>query len=92
MIQYKATLVGITVVLKGEAYTSKCSFLDSEEMCHHEVYLGKRVKRGLFRSKEGILINADVNAALNHIRHAIPNAFSADGIVGVVLIPVSITI
>jgi len=92
MIQYKATLVGITVVLKGEAYTSKCSFLDSEEMCHHEVYLGKRVKRGLFRSKEGILINADVNAALNHIRHAIPNAFTVDGIVGVVLIPVSITI
>lgn len=29
---------------------SKCSFLDDEAVCKHEVYSGKRVKRGLFRS------------------------------------------
>lgn len=92
MIRYKAQLVGIAVVLKEEAYTSKCSFLDNEDLCHHDVYLGKRIKRGLFRSKEGIVINADVNAALNHIRHAVPNAFTVDGIAGIVLVPISVRI
>jgi len=30
--------------------------------------MGKRVKRGLFRSEAGILMNADVNGALNMVR------------------------
>jgi transposase len=29
---------------------------------------GKRVKRGLFKSKDGILINSDVNGAINIAR------------------------
>lgn len=69
-----------------ESYTSKCSFIDGEDMCHHDRYLGRRIKRGLFRSKEGILINADLNGALNIIRKAVPNAF-AEGIEAVVVPP-----
>ena len=31
-IQYKCKLKGINVILINEAYTSKCSFLDNEEI------------------------------------------------------------
>ena len=37
----------------------------------HEVYLGKRVKRGLFQTKEKRLINADVNGSLNILRKVV---------------------
>ena len=52
-------------VTTEESYTSKCSFLDLEEATKQKEYLGKRVKRGLFQTKEGIRINADVNGSLN---------------------------
>lgn len=71
MISYKCKLVGITVTLTEESYTSKCSFLDNEEMKHHEEYKGKRIKRGLFRTHEGKLINADLNGSLNIMRKVI---------------------
>ena len=80
MITYKAQLNGIDVIQREESYTSKCSFLDNEEICKHEQYVGKRVKRGLFKSHEGRLINADLNGALNILRKEIPNAFSGYGI------------
>jgi putative transposase len=37
------------------------------------VYLGKRISRGLFKSKEGIIINADINASFNILRKASTN-------------------
>ena len=52
----------------NESHTSKCSSLDNEKIYHHEKYIGKRVKRGLFISAKGIKINADVNAAINIYR------------------------
>ncbi|MEG4486100.1 transposase [Microcoleus sp. D2_18a_B4] len=67
MITYKAELVGIKVTVTEESYTRKCSFLDLEPVGKQESYQGKRVKRGLFRSGNETLINADVNAALNMI-------------------------
>ena len=39
------------------------------------VFSGKRVYRGLYKSKDGILINADVNGAGNTIRKEYPDAF-----------------
>ena len=33
-----------------------------------ETYNGKRIKRGLFQSQKGILINADVNGSFNIMR------------------------
>ena len=75
MSKYKCELEGITVIVREENYTSKCSFLDNEEICKHEEYLGKRIKRGLFRTASGRLVNADLNGALNILRKEIPNAF-----------------
>ena len=65
LLQYKCELQGIRFITTEESYTSKCSFLDLEEITKQKEYLGKRVKRGLFQTKEGILINADVNGSLN---------------------------
>jgi IS605 OrfB family transposase len=90
MIKYKCELVGIEVIIREESYTSKCSFIDFEEIKHHENYVGKRKYRGLFISKNGIKINADCNGSGNIIRKEIPNAF-ADGIQGVVVRPIRIT-
>jgi len=89
-LSYKAQLAGIEVVLTEESYTSKCSFLDNEPICKHERYAGKRVKRGLFRARDGRLINADVNGSLNILRKVLPNAMS-NGIAASVATPVRVT-
>nr|QNO41497.1 hypothetical protein PCHDJDJP_00020 [Methanosarcinales archaeon ANME-2c ERB4]QNO42071.1 hypothetical protein NOEFNAIN_00002 [Methanosarcinales archaeon ANME-2c ERB4]QNO42659.1 hypothetical protein LNAFDGMD_00020 [Methanosarcinales archaeon ANME-2c ERB4]QNO43398.1 hypothetical protein PNFJDKBC_00009 [Methanosarcinales archaeon ANME-2c ERB4]QNO48236.1 hypothetical protein BHCKGNAA_00021 [Methanosarcinales archaeon ANME-2c ERB4] len=94
-LNYKGEEVGIKVIEQEEAHTSKCSFLDGESIEHHEKYAGKRIKRGIFRSAKGILINADVQGALNIIKKAIPKAFSkenADEIEGVGLHPMRCTL
>ncbi len=75
LLTYKAKLVGVQVIITEESYTSKCSFLDREDICQHEQYMGKRVKRGLFRSADGHRYHADVNGAYNIIRKVLPNAF-----------------
>jgi len=86
-IRYKAALVGIDTIFVDEGYTSRCSFLDGEHIGQHVWYAGRRVRRGLFQSRAGTIINADVNAAYNILRKAVPEAF-ADGIAGVGLHPV----
>ncbi len=91
-IKYKSELFGIDIIIDRESFTSKCSFLDKEPIKRHKKYAGNRLKRGLFKSKKGILINADVNAGYNIIKKVVPNAISADGIEGVGLHPYSITI
>jgi putative transposase len=91
MIQYKAKMIGINVITNEESYTSKCSFLDNEPIEKREVYCGKRIKRGLFRSASGKVINADVNGALNILRKAVPKAIGY-GIEVVVLQPYCIHI
>lgn len=68
MLEYKCNDVGINVVLQEESYTSKCSFLDNESIHKHSIYLGKRIKRGLFKSHQNNLINADLNGALNILK------------------------
>ncbi len=87
MVSYKARLVGIAVVRVDEAYTSKCSALDNETIGKHDHYAGKRVSRGLFLTAKGILVNADANAAANILRKGVPDAFGADGIEGLALVP-----
>jgi len=39
----------------------------------YNVFSGKRTKRGLYVSKEGKIINADLNAALNILKKGNPN-------------------
>jgi putative transposase len=67
-IAYKAELQGISVVTQEESYTSKCSWIDNERIAKHVKYKGKRVKRGLFRTENKILVNADINAAANILK------------------------
>lgn len=71
-LKYKCQLEGIKVIIREESYTSKCSFIDNEEICKHESYLGKRIYRGLFKTKENKIINADLNGALNILRKEVP--------------------
>lgn len=75
MIAYKADEVGIVVVCHEEAYTSKCDHLAFEPMEHREHYLGKRIKRGLFQSSTGRLLNADCNGAIGIGPKVMGNAF-----------------
>ncbi|HKL47075.1 MAG TPA: hypothetical protein VJ878_00265 [Candidatus Izemoplasmatales bacterium] len=56
-----------------EAYASKASFIDKDAL-EETAFSGKRIKRGLYRNKKGILINNDLNAVLNIIQKSKPNA------------------
>lgn len=71
MLQYKCNLEGINVIVNDESYTSKCSFIDNEEIKKHETYLGRRIKRGLFKTAFGKIINADLNGSLNIMRKVV---------------------
>lgn len=80
-IQYKALNAGITVVLQEESYTSKASFIDGDYIPVYgkdddrASFSGHRITRGLYRSKGGLIINADLNGAANIIRKAYPYAW-----------------
>ncbi|MEG4290218.1 transposase [Microcoleus sp. C2C3] len=82
MLQYKARFVGIKVVMQEESYTSRSNFLDLDPIPVYGktdkdiVFSGRRIKRGLYKTSVGQLINSDVNASYNILRKAIPNAFS----------------
>lgn len=67
-LKHKCEYYEIEFDLPNESHTSKCSFFDGESVEHHEEYLGTRVKRGLFKANNGMLINADMNGALNIAR------------------------
>ena len=75
MIKYKCKLLGIKVELITEEYTSKCSSFDLDELQHQVKYVGRRVFRGLFRTAKGLLVNADVNGALNILRKFLGDAW-----------------
>ena len=70
----------IRIIVNEESYTSKASFLDGDMIPTYgdlaiPHFSGKRSHRGLYQSKEGILINADVNAACNILKKAVKTAF-----------------
>ena len=75
MLRYKIEEKGGQLIELNEAYTSKCSFLDNEEVCKHESYKGKRVKRGLFLSGEDKALNADINGSLNILKRGMKFGF-----------------
>ncbi len=82
MLEYKARLVGIEVIVQEESYSSRASFLGLDSIPVYgkidkdPVFTGKRIKRGLYKTSIGQLINSDVNGSYNILRKAIPNAFS----------------
>ena len=67
-LRYKCEMNGIRLIETEESYTSKCDSLAMETIEKHDVYQGTRIRRGLYPSSVGKLINADVNGALNIIR------------------------
>ena len=67
-IKYKAELAGLKVIMVNESYTSGCSAIDLEPINKEYYNKSRRIERGLFRTNAGILINADVNGALNILR------------------------
>lgn len=67
-------LHGIRFAETEEAYTSKASFLDGDSLPKYGEKpsgwkaSGKRIKRGLYQSANGMVVNADLNGAANILR------------------------
>ena len=70
----KAEEHGIKVIVREESYTSKASNLDfdclppSYQAGLHPKFSGRRVKRGMYKTKDGRLINADIQGAIGIAR------------------------
>ena len=74
-LEYLCELNDIVFVKQEESYTSKASFWDNDTIPVYNAdnpktysFSGKRVRRGLYRTADGRLLNADVNGALNILR------------------------
>ena len=93
LLEYKAQLHGIKVVLTEESYTSKASAIDGDKLPIYKasntekpVFSGKRCSRGLYKTSSGKTINADINGSINIARKVIPNFMN--GVEGLPFIPV----
>ena len=74
-LEYLCKRYNINYILQEESYTSKASFFDNDDLPVYNMdnpqtyeFSGKRVKRGLYQTKDGYLFNADCNGALNILR------------------------
>ncbi len=91
-LSYKSALNNINFTLTEESYTSKCDHLADEERKHQENYLGKRVRRGLFKSSTNKTLNADINGAIGIARKVFSNAVQTLRDSGTAFVPVKISI
>lgn len=71
-LEFLCWTYGINYIEQEESYTSKSSFIDSDILPEYKAeqpylgqFSGKRIHRGLYQSKDGITINADVNGSAN---------------------------
>ena len=90
-VKSKCEQNGIKCIDTEEGYTSGTSFLDHEEPIKENYDKQRRMYRGLFVSKSGKTINADVNGAYQIMKKVVPDAFS-EGIEGVGLHPMRLSI
>ena len=72
-LTYKCQLLGITVIVREESYTSKASFFDKDELPiygqnDNHKFSGERISRGLYKDSKGNLWNADLNGGGNIMR------------------------
>lgn len=91
MLTSKAEDIGIKIILTEESYTSGTSFLDNEKPIKENYNKSRRIKRGLFQSNNGTLINSDVNGSLQIMKKVFPDVFN-NGIEGVYLHPLIINV
>ena len=74
ILKYKLEDNGIEYKEQEESYTSKASYLDNDDIPIYKEeieeikFSGKRIKRGIYKSKQGKIINADLNGALNILK------------------------
>lgn len=85
---------GWTYQEQEESYTSQASAIDGDEIPVYNAdnpvayeFSGKRIKRGLYRSKNGHLINADANGSWNIGRKSNHKGFQAGVISGSLTAP-----
>jgi len=71
-LEYLCKRYNINYILQEESYTSKASFFDNDELPVYNAdnsqtyeFSGKRIKRGLYQTKDNYCFNADCNGALN---------------------------
>lgn len=74
-LSYLCKRYQIEFVEQEESYTSKSDFLAGDILPVYNpfqkeryIFRGERIKRGLYKSSKGILLNADINGALNILR------------------------
>ncbi|MEO0966783.1 MAG: transposase [Cyanobacteria bacterium J06639_18] len=81
-------LHGIKFQQTEEAYTSKASYLDGDSLPRHGEKpqgwkaSGRRVKRGLYKSSDGSIVNADLNGSANILRKVASNLSLDLGLLG----------
>ena len=74
-LEYLCKRYNINYILQEESYTSKASFFDNDDLPTYNMdnpqtykFSGKRIKRGLYQTKNKYRFNADCNGALNILR------------------------
>ena len=72
-LQYQCELHGIKYCAQEESYTSKASALDDDNIPNYgdtdmPIFSGSRIHRGLYRSSDGSVLNADINGSVNILK------------------------
>ena len=83
MLKHSCEINGILFKEQEESYTSKASFFDNDDIPVYDPknpkdysFSGRRIFRGTYKTSTGVLVNADVNGALNIMKksNVVPNA------------------
>ena len=82
VLKTAAAKCGIAVVIREESYTSRASLLDMDDIPTYKhgddtkyQFSGNRIHRGLYKSGNGTVMNADINGASNILRKEYSYAF-----------------
>ena len=76
-LEHKCKIYDIDFIKQEESYTSKSDFLaddilpniNVENLKNYE-FKGERISRGQYKSSTNVILNADINAALNILKKA----------------------
>ncbi|WP_085960648.1 zinc ribbon domain-containing protein [Cylindrospermum stagnale] len=79
LLTYKAQLKAIKVIITEESYTSQASALDGDKLPKYgdkkPQFTGKKIARGLYKTLDNRLLNADINGSFNMSKRVIPDVF-----------------